>query len=230
MNKKSTIQEIYNRLADTEYDKNSNAYFADRRSKILAEYAKGLILEVGAGTGLVTEKLREKGKVVAVDLSINMLRILKTKYPNVIAIAADAEQLPFKDNLFDSVIASECIYYFEDPEKFIKDLKKMIKDSGIIAISSFSKMWTPLQKLRIFLDHFGFRPGACDGFPVGMYRNTIIKMLKKKGFSGIEAISFIFFPSFGFHPINRLLERSLLTRFAMSNVIIGKLCCPRGSS
>lgn len=230
MSKKPTIQDRYNSLAGTEYDKNSNAYFAYRRSKMLAEYAKGLILEVGAGTGLVTEELRKSGKVIAVDLSINMLRILKTKYPNVITIAADGEQLPFKDNLFDCVIVSECIYYFEDPEKFIEDLKTILKDGGTIAISSFNKMWTSLQNIRIFLEYLGVSPGACDGFPVGMYRNTIIKMLKKNGFSIIGATGFIFFPSFGFHNINRLLERSLLNRFAMSNAIIGKLSSPKISS
>ena len=57
------------------------------------------ILDAGAGTGRLTLRLAEKGAdVTAIDISPEILKILKKKNNKIKTMAADAESLPFPDN------------------------------------------------------------------------------------------------------------------------------------
>ena len=59
---------------------------------------EGLAADIGVGTGFIAQGLIDRGLfVIAIDHSINMLRVLKTKMPNARALAfcqGDAERLP----------------------------------------------------------------------------------------------------------------------------------------
>src|SRR5574341_153646 len=65
----------------------------DKFIKLIRRHAKreDLVLDLGGGTGVVTERLLAKGyrRVITVDLSLAMLREAKKKTPDMIAIVCD---------------------------------------------------------------------------------------------------------------------------------------------
>ena len=99
----------------------------------------GSVLDVGCGRAWVAEHYLPKGvNVYSLDISpTNPAEAVKF-YPskNHFAIAADSFHLPFKDGLFDCVIASEIIEHIVDPDKFINELFRVVKKGGQLIITT----------------------------------------------------------------------------------------------
>lgn len=102
------------------------------------------VLDIGCGTGISTFKLLDKGarKVFATDISGYMLKALEKKIETsgqyidrVDLKVADAEDLPFEDNVFDTVVSSMVLGMVPDPEKMISEMKRVVKPGGTIALS-----------------------------------------------------------------------------------------------
>src|SRR3990167_6992254 len=67
------------------------------------------ILDVGMGTGWLTERLCRTcplGKVVGIDFALGMLQLAQKKQCRFKIIAADARCLAFKDATFDAVVSN----------------------------------------------------------------------------------------------------------------------------
>ena len=64
--------------------------------------------------------------------------MLQKLYPNEkhFGITADSFHLPFNDNSFDSIIASEIIEHVYDPEGFIKELFRVVKKGGSLIVTT----------------------------------------------------------------------------------------------
>ena len=107
------------------------------------------ILDVGCGRAWVAEKFIQKGvKVVSLDISLtNPLKAIK-KYPakNHIGVVADSFTLPFPEESFDCVIASEIIEHVIDPKKFVAELLRVVKKKGSLIISTPYK-----EKIQYYL-------------------------------------------------------------------------------
>ncbi|MCK4664103.1 MAG: methyltransferase domain-containing protein [Bacteroidales bacterium] len=93
------------------------------------------ILDVGSGSAWVAGEFCPLGtNVYSIDISLKNTITALEKYPfeNHYAIVADAFLLPFKENTFDCIIASEIIEHVVDPEGFVKCLFKVLKPGGIL--------------------------------------------------------------------------------------------------
>ncbi|HSW55159.1 MAG TPA: class I SAM-dependent methyltransferase [Ignavibacteriaceae bacterium] len=97
------------------------------------------ILDVGCGNGWVAKEFLSKGKqVYSLDISVTNPAIVKKLFPNEkhFCITADSFHLPFNDNAFDCVIASEIIEHVFDPAGFIKELFRVVKKGGRLIITT----------------------------------------------------------------------------------------------
>lgn len=103
------------------------------------------VLDVGCGTGILTLKLLERKakKVYGIDISENMVDVLKKKieadgYLQGMAdvLVADAENIPFEDNYFDVVISSMVFGMVPNPERMIREMLRVLKPGGIVALST----------------------------------------------------------------------------------------------
>lgn len=103
------------------------------------------VLEIGFGTGLGIEKLANKathGKVVGVDHSTLMVQ--KASKHNASAIKSgkvelkqdDINQLTYPDNTFDKALAVQNLYIWSDPGKALKEIHRVLKSGGKVAIAS----------------------------------------------------------------------------------------------
>ena len=92
------------------------------------------VLDVGGGTGAVTERLLRRGyrRIVTVDLSLAMLREAKKKMPELTAIVCDGEHLPFKDETFRTVISSSVLHHLPFPERIVGEIKRALAPYGVV--------------------------------------------------------------------------------------------------
>jgi demethylmenaquinone methyltransferase/2-methoxy-6-polyprenyl-1,4-benzoquinol methylase len=106
----------------------------------------GRVLDVAAGTGLVTDEIvRRYGcRVVAVDQSEEMLSRARLKLERnptlagrVEVVRAEAERLPFADGEFDALTVGYLFRYVEDPAATIRELARVVKPGGTIASLEF---------------------------------------------------------------------------------------------
>ncbi|WP_109831349.1 bifunctional demethylmenaquinone methyltransferase/2-methoxy-6-polyprenyl-1,4-benzoquinol methylase UbiE [Reichenbachiella versicolor] len=107
-----------------------------------------LILDVATGTGdLAIEALKslQPDKVIGVDISRGMLdvgieKMKKLGLSEKIEMQmGDSEQLLFEDNKFDAVIVAFGVRNFQNLEKGLADMKRVLKDGGKLMVLEFSK-------------------------------------------------------------------------------------------
>lgn len=101
--------------------------------KILKNYLKSSnqkILDAGCGTGLFSRYLPLNS--YAVDLNPRNLEKAKKYAQHINFIEADLEQLPFAENFFSLIIATEVIEHFPSPQKFLKEMLRVLRPDGFI--------------------------------------------------------------------------------------------------
>jgi ubiquinone/menaquinone biosynthesis C-methylase UbiE len=101
------------------------------------------VLEVSAGTGkdseLILKRLSEKGELICIDISPDMLNYAKNKlnqFPNYTeAISASACNLPFEDNSFDALYCFAGVGHFPSIEKGLKEMARVVKPGGKVVFA-----------------------------------------------------------------------------------------------
>src|SRR5688572_5149007 len=108
-----------------------------RRGEVVGD-AEGLVLEVGAGTGLNLPHYRQARRVVATDADPAMLRHAERRAGmaqcRVTLALADAAALPFRDDAFDVVVATCVFCSVPDPPAAFRELRRVLKPEGELRI------------------------------------------------------------------------------------------------
>lgn len=92
------------------------------------------VLELGAGTGKLTEQLVALGHDVhATDPDEAMLDVLRTNLPQVRTSVGGAEEIPAPDNAFDVVVAAQCFHWF-DHERALPEIRRVLKPRGRLSM------------------------------------------------------------------------------------------------
>ncbi len=110
------------------------------------------VLDMACGTGDVSIALRRKGlDVVGADISENMLALARKKAPGIDFRYGDASELPFADGSFDAVTIAFGIRNFDKRAQCIRELHRVLKDGGMLAIAEFSiprnRLWRGIYTL-----------------------------------------------------------------------------------
>ena len=127
-------------------------YSLEMRKKVvdLAEVDKGsFVLEVGCGTGFTTEEIVKRvgeKNVVALDLTPEQMIKAVEKFKNTHFVRGDAENLPFKDDVFDASISAGSIEYWPDPLKGIKEMARVTKPEGRVVVLAPRKPDNPVVR------------------------------------------------------------------------------------
>jgi SAM-dependent methyltransferase len=100
------------------------------------------VLEIAAGTGIVTRALRDAlpaaTELVATDLNPPMLAVARGKFKpdeKVDFQQADALALPFPDESFDAVVCQFGIMFYPDKEKSHREAYRVLKRDGTYLLS-----------------------------------------------------------------------------------------------
>ena len=169
--------------------------------------APKLVLDVATGTGALANAV-QKGtgaEVVGLDLSQQMLnvgidKIKKLNLNQKISMQkGDAENLPFEDNKFDAVSVAFGVRNFENLEKGLAELRRVVKKNSSVYILEFSKVEGFLAPFYMFyfkniLPQIGklvskdnraytYLPDSVNAFPFG---EKMKQILLDTGYSKVE--------------------------------------------
>lgn len=109
---------------------------------------RGYLLDVGSGNGWsAREPKLESFTKIYCDLSErNLKKILSANPKNSFAVVGDAHRLPFRENIFTHVIASEVIEHLQIPDEAVKEFYRVAKNKSRVIISTPYK-----EKIRTYL-------------------------------------------------------------------------------
>jgi SAM-dependent methyltransferase len=93
------------------------------------------VLDLGAGTGQLTEPLLAAGHdVVAADTSAGMLTQLSARLPGVPTFVAGAEELPLPDDDVEVVVAAQAAHWF-DPVRAAAEFRRVLRRGGAVGFT-----------------------------------------------------------------------------------------------
>lgn len=172
--------------------------------KMLKKDQPKLILDIATGTGdFAIEALAlNPDKVIGVDISEGMLeegrkKMKKKKLDHLIELQlGDSEKLLFPENNFDAVIVSFGVRNFENLEKGLSDMYRVLKPGGKTVIVEFSQPEKfPMKQGYNFYfkyilpqigkliskddDAYTYLPESVQAFPYG---KEFVSILEKVGF------------------------------------------------
>lgn len=175
----------------------------------LKPYQPKMLLDVATGTGDFAIQALDLSpeKVIGVDISEGMLsmgrkKMTERKLDHKIELkSGDSENLPFGDNTFDAVTVAFGVRNFENLEKGLSEIKRVLKPGGRIVVLEFSKPTSfPFKQLYGFyfknvLPRIGswlskdsaaytYLPESVDAFPYG---KDFLNVLTKLGYAEVHA-------------------------------------------
>lgn len=182
--------------------------------RLLEPHQPKVILDVATGTAdfaLECVKLNPE-KIIGVDISEGMMafgrkKIKQKQLENLITLEyGDAETLNFPDNHFDAIVVGFGVRNFENLEKGLQNLYRILKPGGRLVVLEFSN---PRNKLIKWLYNFYFNkvtpfigrmfsrdiraytylPESVKAFPDNENFTAILKTLKYKNTS-FKSLSF----------------------------------------
>ena len=173
-----------------------------------------IILDIATGTGdfAVSAAKYTDAKITGIDISQGMLnvgieKVRKKNLNNRISLQlADSESLPFNDNTFDAITAGFGVRNFENLNKGLSEMRRVLKKDGIVVILEPSTpKYFPLKQLYTLYFHhvlptigawiskdksaYSYLPESVDAFPSG---EKFIVELKNVGFRDCKHIPLTF--------------------------------------
>lgn len=99
--------------------------------RMVVKNARGRVLEIGAGTGLNFKHFEKAECVLAIEPDPHMLNHAVPRVRKCAALTqARAEELPFPDNSFDTVVSTLTFCTIGEPIKAAKEIRRVLKDDG----------------------------------------------------------------------------------------------------
>lgn len=117
------------------YDRARPSYPDDAVTAVLRDVADAPdVVELGAGTGKLTEQLLARGaRVTATDPSEAMLGRLRRRAPAASALAGAAEQVPLRGRSADLVVAAQAFHWF-DADRALREVARVLRPGGAFAV------------------------------------------------------------------------------------------------
>jgi len=181
------------------------------RKKVVKKIAQAnakRVLDVATGTADLAIALTKAhpDEVVGIDISNGMLdvgrqKIKKKDLTHIISLEqADSENLPFGNDVFDAVTVAFGVRNFENLEKGLAEIKRVLKPGGKLLVLEFSQpaAFPFKQVYRFYFKNilpglgkmvskdasaYTYLPASVDAFPYGQDFNDI---LHKVGYSKAE--------------------------------------------
>ena len=92
------------------------------------------VLELGAGTGKLTEQLLALGhRVLATDPLEEMLRRLRARLPDARAVLGTAERIPMRGRSVDVVVGAQAFHWF-DSERALPEIARVLRPGGHLGL------------------------------------------------------------------------------------------------
>lgn len=200
---------------------------------------RGLFLDYGCGTGLVTRFIMnlEGREVVGIDISRNMCKFVKRRW-NAEVIVGDCTNLPFKDRCFDVVCVSGVLHHIpHELERAFSEIGRCVKNAVCIVEPSTTSPHIFLRPI-LFLNkiyqwilfhlykHIG--KYTCSVFEKPLNPDKLVRLCEREGLRVSEIRFFNHIPRITFLPesFRKNLVNSIISSDRGTDVeIIAKRDC-----
>ncbi len=171
------------------------------RYRFAAQLGEGKdLLELACGPGIALGYLGQTARrVEGGDLDASLVEAAKKHYGSRLDVhVINAQELPYEDASFDVILLLEAIYYLPDPNRFVAEAQRVLRDDGVVMICSancerqdfnpspYTHKYFSAGELQELLAAKGFGVEMYGGFPVensGVYgkildvlRNVAVKL------------------------------------------------------
>ena len=178
--------------------------------KKVRDHKPSNILDIATGTGDLAINLVKTGadKIVGLDISKGMLDIGRKKIKSkklsefIQMVIGDSENLPFGDNSFDAITVAFGVRNFENLEKGLSEILRVLKPNGILVILetyvpkkipfkqiyfAYTKLLLPIIGILFSKDKkaYGYLSNSAAKFPCG---NAFNNILRKIGFINVNDV------------------------------------------
>ena len=218
-NKKNLIKNHFDDLSKNreEWIKKSNTFYSEDM-RCMKEFVEegSKVLEIGCGNGHLLAGLNPSYGV-GIDISQGMISEAKNKYKNLIFIEADIENkssINKLDIVFDYIIISDTIGYFNDIQSTLDSLHKVCNVDTRIIVAYYSPLWEPILNMAAKLKMK--MPELTKSL---LNENDISSLLNSSKFETVKKQKKIIFP-FRFLGIGRFLNRFLACMPIISNLCL----------
>lgn len=145
---RSDIKDFFNRTADSrqKWKKRNNFYHRSLEkyfSFIIPEGSR--VIEIGCGLGDLLHVVKPRYGV-GIDFAPEIIEKAKVKYPDLIFLLDDAEELGI-DEKFDWIILSDLVGCLWDVQKTLQNLRKLCNPQTRLVISNYNYLWEGVMKL-----------------------------------------------------------------------------------
>lgn len=113
------------------------------------------ILDVATGTAdlaIMAARILQPQKITGIDISEGMLAVGRKKIEKagleqlIELLNGDSETINFKDDSFDAVTVAFGVRNFQDLERGLKEIRRVLKPGGRLVVLEFSRPKAPLLK------------------------------------------------------------------------------------
>jgi demethylmenaquinone methyltransferase / 2-methoxy-6-polyprenyl-1,4-benzoquinol methylase len=210
LNKKAQVEQMFDSIAP-KYDflnrflsLRIDVLWRKKVIKLLKDVPKGKFLDIATGTADLAIMLNQLNpdQIIGVDISRAMLdvgdqKIAKLALQNKIKLQkADGENMPFEANTFDAATVAFGVRNFENLDKGLQEILRVLKPNATFIILEFSKVKTfPIKQLYQFYFRYitpligkllsanggayNYLPESVAAFPEG---EEMLSILQKNGF------------------------------------------------
>ena len=215
LDKKKQVEQMFDTISDNYDDLNrvislgTDVKWRRRVVRMVSERNPVSILDIATGTGDLAIKFAtatKASKIVGLDLSEGMLAVAKKKVvenpvlEKIDFVQGDSEALPFEDGSFDVITVSFGVRNFENLEKGLSEILRVLKSNGLFVILEtsvptktpfkqgyyFHTRWVLPLIGRLFSKDkvaYSYLSESASVFPYGEKLNNI---LSKIGFKEVE--------------------------------------------
>ncbi len=101
------------------------------------------ILEIGIGNGRTLHRIAEQvitGRIAAIDISAKSLRLAAKLNQQSIQAGrielkhGQSDAIPFEDHHFDIVFSAHTVYFWNDPQRDLSEIRRVLKPGGTLAL------------------------------------------------------------------------------------------------
>jgi demethylmenaquinone methyltransferase/2-methoxy-6-polyprenyl-1,4-benzoquinol methylase len=214
LNKKKQVEQMFDTIS-TNYDGLNRVIsfgidvkWRKKVVKLVGKTRPDSVLDIATGTGDLAISLAGTGasQVIGLDLSEGMLAVGRKKIAEkglsekIEMIQGDSEALPFEDNSFDAITVAFGVRNFEDLEKGLSEIYRILKPGGIFVVLEtsvptkfpfkqgyhfYTKNLLPVIGKLFSKDKvaYSYLSESAAAFPYGENFNNI---LRKTGFTNVE--------------------------------------------
>lgn len=123
-------------LVNTVLSGGTDAGWRRRAARASGLTAGGSALDVACGSGKLTARLAriagDRGRVVGLDFSSQMLEVARRDHPGIEFVEGDAQNLPFDDASFDASTIAFGLRNLADPVRGLREMLRVVSRRAVV--------------------------------------------------------------------------------------------------